>query len=135
MKKPRLSENTARSSTASQQRLRELSTLTSALWRMAVATVSTRFPGPADDKPRIHFHAVPYDPPRDERHFAEIDAAMLFIEEARRRTERAVAVLRAAGAEPHLIAALEATEAELSEVARKLRQGTLFAVPSGQLSL
>lgn len=36
----------------------------------------------------------------DEEHFAEIDAAMLFIEEARARTERAVAALRAADAEP-----------------------------------
>jgi hypothetical protein len=102
---------------------------------MAGAAVTTRFPEPAIDKRPIHFHAVPFDPLRDEGHFAEIDAAMLFIEEARRRTERAAGALRAADAEPHLIAALEATEADLLDVASKLRQGTLFAVPSRQLSL
>ena len=38
-------------------------------------------------------------------------------------------------AEAHLITALERSEAELSDVARRLRQGTLFAVPKEQLSL
>jgi len=71
----------------------------------------------------------------DEAHFGEIDAAMLYIEEARARTERAAAALRASGADGHLIEALERTQAELSEVARGLRQGTLFAVPSAQLRL
>ncbi len=70
----------------------------------------------------------------DEQHFAEIDAAMLFIEEARRRTERAAATLRTAGAEGHLTSALERSERELSEVARVLRQGTIFAVPAPQLT-
>jgi len=71
----------------------------------------------------------------DEAHYAEIDAAMLYIEEARARTERAAAALRKNGADEHLIEALERTQAELSDVARKLRQGTLFAVPSAQLRL
>lgn len=71
----------------------------------------------------------------DEAHFREIDAAMLYIEDARARTERAVAALRAGGADDHLIEALERTERELSDVARTLRQGTLFAVPSPQLEL
>lgn len=70
----------------------------------------------------------------DERHFAEIDAAMLYIEEARARAERAAKALRDEGAEPHLIDALEDAQEQLSEVARGLRQGTLFAVPSGQTS-
>lgn len=70
----------------------------------------------------------------DEGHFAEIDAAMLFIEEARRRTERAVESLRGEGAEEHLISALERSERELSETARVLRQGTFFAVPASQLT-
>jgi hypothetical protein len=70
-----------------------------------------------------------------EQHFAEVDVAMLYIEEARARTERAVEVLRRTGADDHLIEALAKTEDELSEVARRLRQGTLFAVPREQLSL
>ena len=71
----------------------------------------------------------------DEQHFAEIDVAMLYIEEARERTERAAHALRAEGADRHLIEALERSESELSEVARRLRQGTLFAVPKEQLEL
>ena len=71
----------------------------------------------------------------DEKHFAEIDVAMLYIEEARERSERAMSTLRAEGADAHLIEALERSMAELSEVARRLRQGTLFAVPKEQLNL
>jgi len=71
----------------------------------------------------------------DESHFNEIDAVMLYVEEARGRAERAAATLRAAGAEHHLVEAVEATQARLSEVARELRQGTLFAVPTAQTSL
>ena len=71
----------------------------------------------------------------DEKHFAEIDVAMLYIEEARERAERAAKALRAEGAEAHLIEALERSTTELSEVARRPRQGTFFAVPKEQLSL
>ena len=71
----------------------------------------------------------------DEKHFAEIDVAMLYIEEARKRAERAAAELRADGAEQHLIDALERSQEELSGVARRLRQGTFFAVPKEQLKL
>jgi hypothetical protein len=71
----------------------------------------------------------------DEKNFAEIDVAMLYIEEARERAERAATALRVGGADTHLIEALERTEAELTDVARRLRQGTLFAVPKEQLSL
>jgi hypothetical protein len=71
----------------------------------------------------------------DESHFAEIDAAMLYIEEARARAERAAKTLRAEGADAHLIEALADAQEQLSDVARALRQGTLFAVPSGQISL
>ena len=71
----------------------------------------------------------------DEKHFAEIDVAMLYIEEARARTERALAALRRDGADDHLVEALERARGELSDVARRLRQGTLFAVPKEQLSL
>jgi len=71
----------------------------------------------------------------DEKHFAEIDVAMLYIEEARERAERATTALRAEGADSHLIEALERSTTELSEVARRLRQGTFFAVPKEQLKL
>lgn len=70
-----------------------------------------------------------------EQHFAEVDVAMLYIEEARSRTERAAEVLRRTGADRHLVEALAKAEDDLSEVARRLRQGTLFAVPKEQLSL
>lgn len=71
----------------------------------------------------------------DERHFTEIDAAMLYIEEARARAERAAKTLRAEGADAHLIEALDEAQDQLSDVARSLRQGTLFAVPSSQITL
>lgn len=72
--------------------------------------------------------------PVDESHFAEIDASMLYIEEARARAERAIVTLRKQGAEEHLIRSLEDAQDQLSDVARALRQGTLFAVPAGQTS-
>jgi hypothetical protein len=71
----------------------------------------------------------------DEEHFGEIDVAMMYVEEARARAERAADALRRGGANPHLVEALEQAEDELSEVGRRLRQGTLFAVPKEQLSL
>ena len=71
----------------------------------------------------------------DEKHFAEIEVAMLYIEEARERAERAAKTLRAEGADSHLIEALERSTTELSDVARRLRQGTYFAVPKEQLNL
>jgi hypothetical protein len=73
--------------------------------------------------------------PLDEKHFAEIDVAMLYLEEARARAERAATILEKDGAATHLVEALERAEDELSEVARRLRQGTLFAVPKEQLSI
>lgn len=75
------------------------------------------------------------DQERDEAHFAEIDVAMLYVEEARARAERAAKQLKGAGAEPHLVEALERTQAQLSDTARQLRQGTFFAVPSAQGTL
>jgi hypothetical protein len=71
----------------------------------------------------------------DEQHFAEVDVAMLYIEEARSRAERAVDALHKSGAEEHLVEAVAKAETELSDVGRRLRQGTLFAVPKEQLSL
>jgi NACalpha-BTF3-like transcription factor len=71
----------------------------------------------------------------DEQHFAEVDVAMIYIEEARSRAERAAEALRKSGGDEHLVEALLKAEEELSDVARRLRQGTLFAVPKEQLSL
>ena len=70
----------------------------------------------------------------DEAEFLEIHSVMLYVEEARRRTERAIATLQESGAEEHLVEALQRTEEELRDVARRLRQGTFFAVPKAQLS-
>jgi hypothetical protein len=52
-------------------------------------------------------------------------------EDAHKRAQRAVALLRADGAEQHLIDALERSKEELTNVARRLRQGTFFAGPRG----
>jgi hypothetical protein len=57
---------------------------------------------------------------------------MLYIEEARARAELAVASLRAAGIEAHLIEALERTQDELRGMHRELMQSTLFAVPNAR---
>jgi hypothetical protein len=71
----------------------------------------------------------------DEKFFAEIEVAMLYIAEAHERAERTAKTLRADGADAHLVEALERATAELSDVARRLRQGTYFAVPKEQLNL
>jgi hypothetical protein len=70
----------------------------------------------------------------DEQHYGAVDVVLLYIEDARRRAERAAADLRGTGAEDFLVEALEQTQEDLSEVARKLRHGTFFAVPKAQLS-
>lgn len=70
-----------------------------------------------------------------ETQFGEIDAVMLYLEDARARAERAASKLRAEGGEQHLIDALLRAQDEISDVARQLRQGTFFAVPSAQASL
>lgn len=63
----------------------------------------------------------------DERAFAEIDSAMLYIEEARERAERAAITLSGDGAEAHLVQALEEAREQLSLVSRQLRQRTFFS--------
>jgi hypothetical protein len=72
---------------------------------------------------------------QDEQNYGEVDAVLLYLEDARRRAERAVADLRAGGAEDFLVEALEQVQEDISEAARKLRQGTFFAVPKAQLTL
>jgi hypothetical protein len=71
----------------------------------------------------------------DEQNFKEIEATMLYVEEARWRAERAVATLSRDGAEQHLIEAAETARNELSIIHRRLMQSTFFAVPAAQGSL
>ena len=67
--------------------------------------------------------------PRDERHYGEIEKVLLYVSEARERAERARRELVKDGAEPHLIAALEATEERMRAEHRRLMQSTFYAVP------
>jgi hypothetical protein len=71
----------------------------------------------------------------NEQHFREIESVMNYVEDARRRTERAIAALEKDDAEPYLVTALERTLEDLSHTGKTLRQGTYFAVPDAQLSL
>ena len=70
----------------------------------------------------------------DEKHFAEIEVAMLYIEElVSAPTERPKRF--GPRAPTTLDRGARAITTELSEVARRLRQGTYFAVPKEQLNL
>ena len=71
----------------------------------------------------------------NEAHFAEIEKTLLYVSEARKRAEKTAKELRRAGAEPHLVAAVEAAEKDLELVGRRLMQQTYFAVPKEQLEL
>ena len=74
------------------------------------------------------------DQERDEKQYGEVDVVLLYIEDARRRAERAAVELRAGGAEDFLVEAMEQVQEELSATAKKLIQGSFFAVPKAQLS-
>ena len=71
----------------------------------------------------------------NEAHFAEIEKTLLYISQARKRAEKTAQELRRAGAEPHLVTALEVAERDLEAVGRRLMQQTYFAVPKEQLEL
>lgn len=71
----------------------------------------------------------------NEAHFAEIEKTLLYVSEARKRAQKAIAELRKDDAEPHLVTALEDAERELEALGRHLMQKTYFAVPKEQLSL
>lgn len=75
------------------------------------------------------------DAARDEKHYGEVDVVLLSIEDARRRAARAAAELRAGGAEDFLLEAMEQVQEDLSKAAKRLIQGTFFAVPKAQLTL
>lgn len=70
----------------------------------------------------------------DEKHYGEVDVVLLYIEDARRRAERAAAELRAGGAEDFLVESMEQVQEELSRSAKRLIQGTFYAVPKTQLT-
>jgi hypothetical protein len=72
----------------------------------------------------------PNVPIMSEGHLSEVEKTLLYISEAKARAERARAELENTGAEPHLIAALKATEEALADDHRKLMQRTFFAVPA-----
>lgn len=71
----------------------------------------------------------------DEQHYAEIDATLMYIEEARARAERTAVKLRSEGAGEHLVVAVEHARDQLSATQRKLLQQTHFAIPAAQASL
>ena len=70
-----------------------------------------------------------------EAHLNEIHGVLLYLEDSRRSAERGAKQLRDMGAEPHLVEALEQTQAELSDLAKRLTQDTFFAVPEAQATL
>jgi hypothetical protein len=70
----------------------------------------------------------------DQTSYKHIESTMHYVEEARARAERAVKELREMGAESHLIEATEQAQEQLSDLARRYRHGTYFAVPRHQAS-
>ncbi|MGI8439411.1 MAG: hypothetical protein ACR2NV_04280 [Thermoleophilaceae bacterium] len=71
----------------------------------------------------------------NESHFKEVERTLLYISEARERAEKSAREIARDEAEPHLVSALEETEAELLALHRKLMQRTYFARPKQQLAL
>lgn len=65
----------------------------------------------------------------NEAHHSEVEKVLLYISEARERAERARVALTRAGAEQHLVAALEESEERLRQDHRRLLQATFYAVP------
>jgi hypothetical protein len=65
----------------------------------------------------------------NERHSSEVEKVLLYIGDARTRAGRAADAVRKDGADPHIVAALTDAERELSELHRRLAQGTYYAVP------
>lgn len=81
------------------------------------------------------------DPPRNvvvvsgEVQMAEVEKALMYVAEARQRSEKAARDLRDGDGEEHLIEALNESAAALSEVHRRLMQSTFFAVSKSQEAL
>jgi hypothetical protein len=68
-------------------------------------------------------------------HPDEIDATLLLLSEARERAERAERVLAAAGAEMHVIEALQRVDRELLAMHRRLMDEAIFNTPSAEQQL
>lgn len=66
---------------------------------------------------------------------AEVEKTLLYISEARQRSEKAVRELEQGGGEEHLIDALRDGAEALSAIHRQLMQSTFFAVSKTQESL
>lgn len=64
----------------------------------------------------------------NEAHFNEIERVLLHVSEAAGRAGRAAVEINRAGADPHLVRALEEAKGELEATYRSLTQGTYFAV-------
>jgi hypothetical protein len=65
----------------------------------------------------------------NERQSSEVEKVLLYIGDARTRAKRAADSVRKDGADPHIVAALIDAERQLTELHRKLAQGTYYAVP------
>lgn len=71
----------------------------------------------------------------DEAVFEQVAIVELSLEKSRARAERAAKALRELDADRHLVEAVERAQEELSAAARRLRQGTYFAVPDAQVDI
>ena len=71
----------------------------------------------------------------NEEHMAEVERVLFLMSETRRRAERAARDLARAGADPHLVEALEQAERELETMIDSFFKETYFHVPKDQLSL
>jgi hypothetical protein len=71
----------------------------------------------------------------EETQMAEVEKTLLYIAEARQRSEKAARELEQGGGEEHLIDALRDSSEALAAVHRQLMQGTFFAVSKAQETL
>ena len=65
----------------------------------------------------------------NEAYFSEIEKALLFVSEARKRAGRSATTIERAGADEHLVEAMRDLEKGLAELHRLAMQQTYFAVP------
>ncbi len=70
-----------------------------------------------------------------ERHSSEVEKVLLYVEDARARAKRAADAVEKDGGEPHVVAALRASERQLAELHTALAQGTYYAVADATLKL
>lgn len=66
---------------------------------------------------------------------AEVEKALLYISEARQRSEKAARDLEQGGGEEHLVEALRESAEALSDVRKRLMQSAFFAVSKTQETL